>query len=165
MGIEHQRSRCVSSILRIAAVCVVAAAALAITGCGESGGSSGQQVQNGAPADTLVEYTVRGRVTQLPGGPAHPAREFMVHHEAIPEFRSSMAPDNKHTGMMSMTMAFPLGEGVDLDGIGVGEPIEMMFEATYDGETGRLRGYVVRRLTPLDPGTTLEITGEAPHQP
>lgn len=89
----------------------------------------------------------------------------MVRHEEIPEFRASMAPDEQRMGMRSMTMAFPLGEGVSLDGITVGAPIEMMFEATYDGATGRLRGYEVRRLSPLDPGTVLEIVESAPVLP
>jgi len=147
---------------------LIAALLLALLpGCGDGSPDSEQSVapSSNAQADTLVEYTVRGRISQLPGGPEHPAREFMVQHEEIPEFRYSMAPGDERIGMRAMTMAFPVGEGVSLEGLGVGDPIEMMFEAAYDGESGRLKGYSVRRLTPLPPGTTLDLPGEKPRLP
>ena len=149
--------RAIRPIARAVGVLAGVLACTALAGCGGSSSPKPQSPRAAAPADTLVEYTVRGRVQQLPGDAEHPAREFMVRHEAIPEFRASMAPGDDRMGMRSMAMAFPLDEGVSLDGIDAGTPIEMMFEATYDGQTGRLKGYVVRRLTPLDPGTALEI--------
>lgn len=165
MGAKRKRFLQTTTILRIGVVCFVSGSAVIISGCDGPGGAAEQSASSETPIDTLVEYTVRGRVTQLPGGPEHPAREFMVHHEAIPEFRSTMAPGDERMGMMSMTMAFPLGEGVSTESIGVGDPIEMMFESAYDGETGRLKGYTVQRLTPLDPGARLEIAGDKPQLP
>ena len=162
MDITPSHSIRLTPILRIGVVCIVAGSTMTISGCGGSDSPSVRASMTRAPADTRVEYTVRGRVMQLPGGPEHPAREFMVHHEAIPEFRSSMAPGDERMGMMSMTMAFPLSEGVSLAGISVGDPIEMMFEAAYDAGSGRLMGYEVRRLTLLSPETNLDITEDKP---
>jgi len=147
-------------IHRIGVVCIMALALSITAGCRDSADPGEPDAQVEASGDTLVEYTVRGRVTQLPGDPDHPAREFMVRHEAIPEFRPSMAPENTKMGMMSMVMAFPLGEGVSIEGISVGDPVEMMFETAYHAETGRLKGYQVRTLNPLPADTVLEIAGE-----
>lgn len=151
-------------IRRVGVVCFMALCLLVSPGCGGGADHSEPDAPAEASADTLVEYTVRGRVTQLPGGPEHPAREFMVRHEAIPEFRSSMAPTSTKMGMMSMEMAFPLGEGVGLDGIGVGDAIELMFETAYDAETGRLKGYHVETIRTLPADTVLEIAGEGSHK-
>ena len=165
MGVILRNTRSRTPVRKIGVALSAALLTLALTGCGGSSGSDQQQKAEETTTDTHVEYTVRGRVTQLPGGPKHPAREFIVRHEAIPEFRPSMAPDDDRIGMMSMAMAFPLGEGVSLDGIHVGDPVEMMFEATYDGESGRLKGYEVRWLTPLDAGTSLDLAGSKPQLP
>ncbi|MCB9838306.1 MAG: copper-binding protein [Phycisphaeraceae bacterium] len=142
---------------RLCALLLSAFTPLILTGCGRTTPANPQAAAPAANPDTRVEYTVRGRVTQLPGDADHPAQEFMVRHEAIPEFRASMSPDNDRMGMRSMTMAFPIAEGVSLDGIGVGTPVEMMFETTYDAETGRLKGYVVCTLSALAPDTPLEL--------
>lgn len=165
MGIQQHRLIRTTAILRTGVLCFVSVAAMISSGCDGSNRLSEQEKANEALADTLVEYTVRGRVTQLPGGPEHPAREFMVRHEAIPEFRQSLTPGDERLGMMSMAMAFPLGEGVSVEGLSVGDPIEMMFEAVYNGENGRLKGYAVHRLTLLDPGTTLDIAESTPKLP
>lgn len=150
--------------------CAVAVTTAAMLGGCKKGQPSEQATEQAgaasANADTLVEYTVRGRVEQLPGGPEFPAREFMVRHEEIPEFRYTMAPGDDRTGMRSMAMAFPLAEGVSLDGIEPGTLVELMFETAYDGESGRLKGYTVQRMTVLDPSTELQIPGAtAPRLP
>jgi hypothetical protein len=165
MSSNRIRSIQTATILRIGAVFFMAASPLLISACDNSAKNASTAGVSDAPADTYVEYTVRGRVTQLPGGPEHPAREFIVRHEAIPEFRNTMTPGDDRMGMMSMAMAFPLGEGVSIEGISVGDPVEMMFKTAYDGETGRLKGYTVERLTPLDPGTALEIAESKPRLP
>lgn len=162
----HQKVNAMKPFVMIG--CAIAVAVLSpalLVGC-EKNQPADQQAAEQENADTLVEYTVRGRVEQLPGGPEFPAREFMVRHEEIPEFRSSMTPGDERIGMRSMSMAFPLAEGVSLDGVEPGTLVELMFETVYDGESGRLEGYTVQRLTILDATTELQIpAAPAPRLP
>lgn len=103
----------------------------------------------GAPDAT---YTVRARVVMVPSKD-HPTAEFMLHHEAIPEFVNP----NGTKGMVSMTMPFPVAKGVSLDSIAVGDAVEVTFNLwTTPGS----RGYEVSNIRELPKDTVLSFESQ-----
>lgn len=76
------------------------------------------------PADV---YIVRGEVERLPGAD-DPARGFYVHHEAIDDFKAS---DGTVLGMDAMVMQFPLRDASLLEGIAVGDKVELTYEVNW----------------------------------
>ena len=88
-------------------------------GPGESGDAEATSPGDG-------DYTVRGEITQLPEGDG----PLTVRHEAIPDFVSI---DGEVVGMDAMTMPFPLADGVSLDGIDAGDPVEFDLEVRWEG--------------------------------
>ena len=69
-----------------------------------------------------------------------PLADLEIHHEAIPDFknREGVVFENPTTGvrgMKSMTMAFPVGEGVSLEGIEIGNPDEYADTFAYPGRS------------------------------
>lgn len=81
-----------------------------------------------AEKPTVVHsYTVRGQVVTVPVA-GDPRTEFSARHEAIPEFKGP----GGELGMNTMVMPFPLKDGVSLDGIEVGDKVEITFEVIYD---------------------------------
>ena len=109
----------------------------AIAGCSRS-----SEATDGPPA-RVDTYTVRGLVVALPD-PDRPGSELWVRHEAIPEYRDH---EGKVIGMAEMKMPFPVADGVSLDGIHVGDKIEMTFEVTWEPRTN-LRITAIRKLPP-----------------
>lgn len=88
-------------------------------------------------------YVVRGLVVALPD-PATPGSELLVRHEPIPDYRNR---DGKVIGMAEMVMPFPLAEGVALDGIRVGDKVELAFEVSWRPRID-LRVTAIRKLSP-----------------
>jgi hypothetical protein len=75
-----------------------------------------------APAPALgPTHTVRGRVIALPR-PGDPASAFSVFHETITDW---LRPDGTK-GMNAMIMPFPLAKGVSIDGLAVGDTVEVV---------------------------------------
>ncbi len=106
-------------------VFVSALAGLLVTACSEeSSPTESVQTEDQAVVHT---YTVRGRIVSLPD-PAHPASELSIHHEAIDDFKN-MADESAPMG--SMTMPFPPGAGVSLDGLAVGDAVEFVFRVQW----------------------------------
>lgn len=79
-----------------------------------------------APQPTQT-YTVKGKVAQLPD-PAVKGSMFQVDHEDIPTF---VRKDGTR-GMNAMTMPFPPAPGLSLDGLAIGDAIELTFEVRWD---------------------------------
>ncbi len=84
----------------------------------------------GGPAETssteqVFTFTVRGVVKKLPSGQPGPRRELLVKHEEIPEYRDR---SGKVVGMMAMTMPFYLAPQLSLEGIQVGDAVELSVE-------------------------------------
>lgn len=93
---------------RGAALAVVLASLLAMAACKEEA--------------SLARYTVRGAVANLTEAQGKPVA--LIHHEAIPDFVDGYG--EKRT-MHSMAMAFGVAEGVSLDGVAVGDKLELTF--------------------------------------
>ena len=83
---------------------------------------------NGGDTEPVYEniYTTRGIVIALPGDKAY--EELMVRHETIPDYVSM----NGSIGMEAMTMPFPLKDRSLLDGVAVGDKVEIIFGETFE---------------------------------
>lgn len=100
--------------------------------------------------ETVVErYEVRGEVVRLPSAEAD---ALTVRHEAIPGF---VGVDGQVVGMDSMTMPFPLAEGVALDGVEVGDKVEFTLEVAWEGDPP----YRITRVEELGAETVLDFGG------
>ena len=71
-------------------------------------------------------YTTRGIVVSLPGEKAY--EEFIVHHETIPTYQSI----NGSVGMNEMAMSFPVPDQSILEGLAVGDKIELVFGERFE---------------------------------
>ncbi len=95
------------------------------------------------PAGEVHRYTVRGEVAALPR-PGQPGSELLIHHETVPKFVDS---GGQTVVMESMTMPFPLADGVSLGGIDRGDKVEMTFEVRWNGAPP-LQVTAIRELPP-----------------
>jgi Cu/Ag efflux protein CusF len=91
-------------------------------------------------------YQVRGESRQLP---VAPARDLMIRHEAIPDFKDEAG---RVVGMEAMTMPFTLAPGVELGGLAPGDRVEFTLEVRWDDPANLAR---ITRLVRLPPGTRL----------
>lgn len=115
-------------------------------GCEKKPGPASAATTSAAvPAES---YTVRGVIERLPEADK-PSSYLHIHHEAIPSFKSG----GKVVGMAEMAMPFPVGTGVSLEGLQVGDRVEFTFEVQ---EKPRL-DYHVTRITKLPPDTPLNL--------
>jgi len=121
------------------AAAVLCAAFAAGAACERSPKPAPQAAASTLPTRT---YTVKGRVAQLPDAAVRGSM-FQVAHEDIPDFADR---DGKAVGMNAMTMPFPPAPGVSLDGLGVGDEIELTFEVRWDRIPPQ-QATVIRRLS------------------
>lgn len=118
--------------------------ALLLAACNGLGGHHGET------------YTVRGQVTQLPVE-GNPANGFQVYHEAIDRFRGR---DGEVTGMDPMAMPFPLAKGVSLEGVQVGDPVELTLTVDWKAEPP----VQITNLRELPAGTKLVFRAADPNR-
>ena len=94
-------------------------------------------------------YSTRGLVVRLPAN----GQDLELKHEAIPMFISI---NGEPIGMQAMQMPFPLGEGVSIEGIKVGDKVEFMFEVDWDP------GYFIVSISALPDETELDFSDRDP---
>lgn len=94
-------------------------ASLTSAGCGDDDGPS-------TPPDG--SYDVAGVVESLPRDGAD-RREMTVAHEEIPDF---VGRDGQEVGMEAMTMQFVVAQDVDLEGVAVGDGVDLTFEVRWN---------------------------------
>jgi hypothetical protein len=99
-------------------------------------------------------YTVRGQVTQLPD-PNNPGTGLFLNHEAIDDFVSR---DGEVVGMDPMTMSFLVDKGASLEGIGVGDVVEVRLHVDWGAETEA----EIVEIRELPPGTKLVYRAAKP---
>jgi Cu/Ag efflux protein CusF len=75
-------------------------------------------------------YTVRAQVVRLPD-PANPGTGLTLNHEAVDDF---VDRSGEVVGMDPMSMPFPVAEGVSLDGIQVGDVVEVELRVDWGGD-------------------------------
>lgn len=103
-------------------------AGLSLASCERASPPAPPQPAATIPAAPPKIYTVNGRIEQLPD-PAVKGSMLQVHHDDIPDFVSR---EGKVVGMNSMTMPFPPAPGVSLEGLAVGDEVELTFEVRWD---------------------------------
>jgi hypothetical protein len=113
---------------------------LVLAGCARGGGGH--------------DYTVRGRVAQLPE-PGNPASGFVISHQAVDDF---VDRQGEVVGMDPMTMSFPLAPQVSLAGLAVNDPIEFNLHVDWRA-TPPIH---ITRLTKLPPGTPIVFKAAQP---
>jgi hypothetical protein len=84
---------------------------------------------------------VRGEVVELP---AAGGSDLVVHHEAIDDL---VGVDGTVWGMDAMVMPFALDAGVDLEGVGVGDKVELTLQMDWLADQPH-RILALRRLPP-----------------
>lgn len=136
------------------AVAVVALASL--HGCNKP--AADEPAEAAETTGAAHTYTVRGQIVSVPSADK-PLADLEIHHEAIPDFknREGVVFENPTTGvrgMKSMTMAFPVGEGVSLEGIEIGDLVTFTFVTVW-GEN--YPEYRVTEITELPAETELEF--------
>lgn len=127
----------------------LAAAALILAACAGGGGDTSP-----ATSDEIDTYESRGIVVRVPD-PADPIADLVIRHEAIDDFRSMQG---EVVGMDSMSMAFPVGPGVDLTEVEPGAKIEFTLEVEWAGEPP----YRVVRIEELPADTELDLRKASP---
>ena len=113
----------------------------------------------GCEADPGYEhtYTTRAIVLSLPG--ERVTQEFIVHHETIPEYISI----NGSIGMNEMAMPIPVPDKSVLEGIAVGDKVELIFGERF--EPNHKMGLISITKLPEDAKLNLGETtpGAKPH--
>ena len=124
----------------------------ALLGCAEE---SHDQDAAQRTRENAVVYETRGRVVSLPD-PGNPASDFLVRHEPIPAFKSSLN-ETAPAGMNSMVMPFPPAKGLDLAGVSQGDVLALTFIVDYDPETGGVSSWELTAIEPLPADTELDL--------
>lgn len=102
-------------------------------------------------------YTVRARVVALPDPSRKGSPELIARHERIPDFKDrdgTIAVDpstGEAVGMPVMVMPFPLSPGLRLEGIAVGDAVEIDFTVDW----GRFPAHFATAIRRLPPGTRM----------
>jgi len=123
-----------------AALAVLATlAVLALTACKDARPPASPQAR---------VYVVRGQVAQVPV-PGRPGTQFIVHHEAVPDF---VDKTGAVVGMESMTMYLPTAKGLSLATLQPGDKIR--FDLSVDWPNDRVE---VTRIDLLPPETRLSF--------
>ncbi|MEM9293066.1 MAG: copper-binding protein [Acidobacteriota bacterium] len=118
-------------------------------GCADSSSSHGA-----AGDDDVQRYEVRGEVRQVPDE-ENPASELMIHHEAIDDFVNWQG---EVSGMDSMTMPFPVSDDEQLEGIEIGDKVQIQLEVDWDSDTPMR----VVEVEEIAAGTSLEFRTARP---
>ncbi len=100
------------------------------------------------------DYTVRGRVAQLPEA-GNASSGFVISHQAVDDF---VDRTGEVVGMDPMTMSFPLGPRVSLAGLAVNDPIEFTLHADWSA----VPPVRITSLHKLPPGTPIVFRAAQP---
>ncbi|QDU34413.1 Copper binding periplasmic protein CusF [Poriferisphaera corsica] len=137
IGMKRQ----VLGLLAVGACIVVG---LNLTGCDKQEQSKTPEVVM-SDVKPAASYEVRGIVKSMPaeGG------KMLLQHEAIPSFKNKKG---RVVGMNSMTMPFPVGEGVEMSGLKEEDKVEVTFVVTW-GE----KPYYITEIEKLPAETELNF--------
>ena len=111
----------------------------ALFSCGERGAGA-----------VVRQYTFRGKVVNLPGGPGAD-RYLRIHHEAVKDYHNKFG---ENVGMREMIMEFPwVAPGLSLEGLRTGDGVEFELDVDYS----KTESYVVTAIRPLPAGAVLKL--------
>ena len=144
------------SFLLVAGLLAGAAVLPSLAACGHESADATAEIDSDAK---IADYTVRGRVAQLPEA-GKPTTSFRVHHEPIPEWKKNY--NQPPVGMNAMVMEFPPASPSVIEGIAVGDVVSMTFRVEYDEDDGMLKGWKATRVEKLPADTALVFETAAP---
>jgi Cu/Ag efflux protein CusF len=101
-------------------------------------------------------YTTRGQVVQLPD-PANPGTGLTLNHEAIDQF---MDRQGEIVGMDPMSMPFPVAKDLSLEGLQVGDVVELKLHVDWGGDPE----VEIVELRELPAGTRLDFRAAKPQK-
>jgi Cu/Ag efflux protein CusF len=122
---------------------------LAVAGCGGEGGND-EAASSEAAAAATERYTVLGTVSKLPDVSGD--TNLYLRHAAIPDYKNEAG---EAVGMKAMTMPFPLADGVSIEGLQEGDPVEFTFTMRWK-PTGH---YEIVKIVELPAGTEIDFDG------
>lgn len=124
----------------------------------DHGSHDGDQAQASTPD---IYAGILGEITELPIE-GDPSKSLKIHHQQIPNFKNNKGEINVSAkgvaGMGSMTMPFPLGQGLNLDGFHIGDKVSFTFQVNW-GETGGA-AWEVTQIEKIDPTTVIDYTNK-----
>jgi hypothetical protein len=157
---------------RIALLAALASGGLLLVSCSEGNGRGEDAAAEAAGPDANasaqalevagdVYADILGIVQSLPVA-GNPASEMRIYHEQIPGFKTQegtvfVAADGVR-GMKSMTMAFPVAEGLDISTLSIGDKIRFDFVVTWDGSPP----WSITRFEKIDPATEIDFSNKTP---
>tara|TARA_R110002072_G_scaffold42064_1_gene117305 strand:+ start:4212 stop:4841 length:630 start_codon:yes stop_codon:yes gene_type:complete len=110
-----------------------------------------------ANAEGELYEGILGEITLMP---ADDGSLMKIHHEHIPTFKSMDGTIKVNArgvaGMASMTMPFPLGDGVNIDAFKVGDKVKFDLLVTWSTDTPK--PYHITQIEKLDPSTEIDYT-------
>ncbi len=114
------------------------------------------------PKGSLDIYPdILGEITSLPIA-GNPNTDLKIRHVQIPNFKTKDGTINVTadgiSGMRSMTMPFPIGEGVSLDGFAVGDKIKFTFAVDWSGQ-GK-NAWEITKIEKLPADTAIDYTNK-----
>ncbi|MBL0920808.1 MAG: copper-binding protein [Phycisphaerales bacterium] len=112
-----------------------------------------------APTVHKAQYSVRAEIVRLPQ-PGEPAPELQARHEEIPSFVEKYG--EPPAGMRAMVMPFPIGPGLNVAPLTVGDKVMLTFEVDYSIDTGLVESWRAVAFTPLPDDAVLDFSRPSP---
>ena len=122
--------------------------------------SGHDHAHDSTPANTTPDiYTgILGEITMIPVE-GDPSSALKIRHQQIPNFKNKdgeiTVSSSGIAGMSSMTMEFPLGQGMNLDGFNIGDKVSFTFQVNWGGSRV---AWEVTQIGKIDPSTVIDYT-------
>ncbi|MGV6814204.1 MAG: copper-binding protein [Phycisphaerales bacterium] len=143
-------------------------------GAGHPDDDSGAHVHNPVDAHTGSDVNpidpdfmpdvyvgILGEIKEIPVA-GDPSSSLKIHHMQIPDFKTKDGTVNVNaqgiSGMRSMTMPFPLAQGVSIEGFEVGDKIKFTFEVDWSGQS--TNPWQVTKIEKLPADTVIDFTNK-----
>lgn len=112
-----------------------------------------------APTASLDVYeNILGEIKLLPIE-GDPTTALKIRHQQIPNFKLKDGTINTNSkgisGMMSMTMPFPLADGVSIDTLTIGDKVQFTFAVDWSGQG---TAWEVTKIEKIDANTVIDYT-------
>jgi len=108
-------------------------------------------------ADGDLYEDILGEITALPGDDGSMMK---IHHQHIPTFKAMDGTIKVNAsgvaGMASMTMPFPLGDGVNIDAFKVGDKVKFDLLVTWSTDTPK--PYHITQIEKIDADTEIDFS-------
>ncbi len=147
---------------RITPIAIALTGTLMLVGCNNASNESGAAPQSNAQtAQEPDVYTgIMGEIIELPV-PGDPSTQLQIHHQQIEDFKTKDGTVNINSkgigGMPSMKMPFPVGDGVSLEGLEVGDKVSFDFAVNWGGSRP---AWEITRIEKLPDETEIDYTNK-----